>query len=828
MKPVNLKTEYVNNPCAVEVEKPRFSWTIEVDHMQSAYHIIAGGDVQLSEDNLFWDSGKVLSDENICIEYDGRPIPPDTTVYWKVAIWDEGGTRSQDSEAAFFSTGLCGNWIAKWIGMKEGILAVPLVRRDFSCNDSIKKATAYVYSPGWYVFYVNGTKADDRVLAPSHSKGDVSLLYDTYDILPLLAKGDNALGLMLGDGYNHNYSQFGWHWDGQKRAIVQVEIQYEDGRAERIATGEGWKYTFGPIVSSHIYNGENYDARLEIGGWNKPGFDDSGWYDAQILDLPTDKLVASIVPPIKVMKQIKPVKKFKADGVWIFDFGQNFAGWVRIKVKAGRGKKIILRHSENINEVGQPDTWTNRRAAATDTYIARSDETEIFEPSFTYHGFRYVEVLGIEPNIDDVTGCVIHSSFETVGSFSCSDSLINQIESNMLWGMKSNLVSFPTDCPQRDERTPCLMDSAVYEEAALMRFGMHGYYLSWLLQIRGDTGTPDWGGDQLSLCYHLYNHFGDVRVVCESYDFMATYIEANAERLEDGIIVQGYGDWCAPNLRNLYEDSSLSVSQTNTALFFYHLNLMAKMAQIIGKNDDAKKYADLAEEVKAGYNKAFFSGTSYSGGKQTPNVLALCLGLVPDNLIETVASSLANDIKKRGNHLDTGIYGTRFLLDALADNGHIDTAYEVLTSTGYPGFGFTISQGATTLWEQWSAYLVGMQSHNHAMFSGIGVSFFTRLVGIRNGGDAYKNIVIKPIIPAKLSSARGETETIRGTIKSAWSKECGKLRLEVTIPFGSSAMIYFPGALGADVRATCGASVGYEDGFYVYEVGGGRYCFEEM
>jgi len=255
---------------------------------------------------------------------------------------------------------------------------------------------------------------------------------------------------------------------------------------------------------------------------------------------------------------------------------------------------------------------------------------------------------------------------------------------------------------------------------------------------------------------------------------------------------------------------------------------MSKMANIIGKKEDAVKYAALAEEVKAGYNKAFFKKTCYSKGKQTPNVLALCFGLVPAHMVDIAVSSLVKDIKKRKNHLDTGIYGTRFLLDALADNGQIDTAFEILTSTGYPGFGFTIAQGATTLWEQWSAYMVGMQSHNHAMFSGIGVSFFTQLGGICNGGNAFKNIVIKPVIPSKLKSAQAETETIRGIVKSAWSKESGKLKLEVTIPYGSLAKIYFPAHEGADIKVNCGPGVGYEDGYYVYETGGGQYSFEVM
>ncbi|MBV9867611.1 MAG: family 78 glycoside hydrolase catalytic domain [Abitibacteriaceae bacterium] len=732
----------------------------------------------------------------------------------------------------------------------------PLFRKEFVSIKPVKRATAHVFGLGWYELYLNGVKADDRVLAPANTPYQRRKLYDTYDLTPLLKKGGNALGLWLGDGYRKsNYSRWGWSWDGLPGVLLQLDIVYADGSTARIVTDDSWRCKPSPITFNHIYDGETYDARLEQANWNKFGlFVDTPnaaqqlWQPVRATGVDYAALAPSTAPPIKVVQMIRPVGMFHpAPDRFVFDMGQNFAGWVRLRVHGPAGTSVVLRHSEEINpQTKRLEAWTNRNAKATDTYILKGVGRESHEPRFTYHGFRYVEVQGYPgtPTLDDVQGCVVHTAAPEVGHFHSSDPLLNQIQSNIQWGMSSNRMSIPTDCPQRDERTPCQMDSAAYEEAAMYNYDLHTYYLKWLDDIRGDTGQPDWGGDQVTLCWRLYQFYGDKDILAQSYNDLKHYLESHRRQVEDAsdpnyLFKSGFGDWCAPNPDG--EHNFSSVRETNTALYYHQLLTFAAIAQLLGRAADAAQYTALAGTVKDVFNREFWqAGTGqYSDGRQTTALLPLAFNLVPDAQKPRLTQNLLHNIQvDKNGHLDTGIYGTRYFMDVLSDLGDIDTAYTSLHQPTYPGFGYQIAQGATTLWEQWH-FKGGMQSHNHAMFSGIGASFYSRLGGISPKAPGYSAIMINPQLPHGLTFVETSFKTLLGTVQSNWRIENPpgttkpRFHLQVTVPPTAIAEVHLPTQDAAAITES-GAPlarhkevrlVGVQHNRIVLAIGSGTYDF---
>lgn len=741
----------------------------------------------------------------------------------------------------------------------------PLLRREFVLDKPVKRATAYVFGLGWYELYLNGSKADDRVLAPANTQYQRRKLYDTYDLTDRLKTGGNAIGLWLGDGYRTGkYSKWGWSWDGLPGALLQLNVVYQDGSTARIVTDASWTCCPSAITSNHIYNGEAYDARREQAGWAVSGFrpgsgsavpavadpsvaERSVWQPVRVTQLDYTQLAPNPAPPLQVAQVVRPVALLHpAADRYVFDMGQNFAGWVRLRVRGPAGTPVTLRHSENINRTtGMIDPWTNRNAGATDTYILKGAGLETYEPRFTYHGFRYVEVQGYPgtPTLDSVSGCVVHTVLKPAGQFRCSDPLLNQIQSNIRWGMASNLMSIPTDCPQRDERTPCQMDSAAYEEAAMDNYDLHAYYTKWLSDIRGDMGQPDWSGDQVTLCWHLYQHYGDAQILEQSYNDLKKYIDSHRRQVSDPsdanyLFKNGFGDWAAPSADGSYEHSFSSVRETNTALYYRHLSLFAQIAGLLGKAADAAQYTALASQVKDVFNREFWQADKgqYGDGRQTTALLPLSFGMVPETSRPRLVENLLHNIQvEKQGHLDTGIYGTRCFLEVLADLGAADTAYTALQQRTYPGYGFQIAQGATTLWEQWQ-FRGGMQSHNHAMFSGIGASFYTRLAGITPGAPGYTEIVINPQIPRGLTFVDASLQTVMGTVESNWSVEDrpgNRFHLKVTIPANATAEVHLPTTNAAAITESGTALsrhkdvrfVGVRDNRVVLAIGSGTYDF---
>ncbi|GAB1154275.1 glycoside hydrolase family 78 protein [Paenibacillus illinoisensis] len=668
----------------------------------------------------------------------------------------------------------------------------PLFRKTFDIPSSLLQARLRIYSIGWYELRINGVRADTRVLAPANTPYPCRMLYDTYDVTHLLHDGENALGVWLGNGYHFNYSRWGWKWNRDKAFIMQLDLRLEDGSTRTIITDESWSSAASPILVNDIYDGETYDARQMRLGWDESDFlEDGDWSMAVIADPTVGELEPNHQPPVIPFDPIQPVAMYNpVPGVNVYDFGQNMAGWVRIQVTGQSGSEVRLRYSELVDEQGNIDPWTNRNAKATDVYILNGEEGECYEPRFTYHGFRYVEVSG-ETGQLSIQAVPVHADVEQAGTFECSDQGINRLYSNIRWSYLNNLVSIPTDCCQRDERTPCLMDSAVVEEAGMHQFNMHRYYRKWLGDIEDSMTNPDWSGDKVSLPWHLYMHYNDLNTLRKSYPFMKDYIDHLNERWPDHEVKDGFGDWCPPN-DDGWENYFHEVELVNTSIYYKITSIVAETAAILDIHADRDYYTELAWQINHAFHRRWYSGEGvYGSGSQTAQLMPLALGMVPEEQRVFAVDRLVQAIAEKGGHLHTGIYGTRYLMDVLADHGHIDVALELLNKKEYPGFGYQIERGATTLWEQWSEK-GGMHSHDHAMFGGISTSFYTRLAGIRADSPGYERIRIEPVIPSKLDAVRASLRTAYGAIEVAWKKEHGCLHIQTVIPEGTAATLVLP------------------------------------
>jgi len=828
--PVELLCEYCVNPLGLQMSKPRFSWKLmhhERGRMQSAYQIL----VASSEENLdkdfgdIWDSGKVNSSQSVNVEYAGKPLESGKTYYWKVRWWDDKGQVSLWSRTAKFEMGLLKpeDWKAKWIGGGN------LLRKELTLHGKVKRARAYVSGLGYYELRINGCRVGDRKLDPGWTDYEKIVLYAVYDVTGHLREGRNAIGLMLGNGrYNvkpyrrRSQEQLPAHKHyGEPRAILQLMIEFSDGRQELIVTDEGWKVSKGPIIDDDIYDGEVYDARLEKDGWDLPGYDDSSWDNAKVMEPPGGTMFSQATfPPIRVVKKLQPVSiSNPKPNVYVVDFGQNFTGWVRLTVSGPRGTEVKLRYAELLNPDGTINTAPNRSAKATDIYILKGCGVEVYEPRFTYHGFRYVEVTGYPGvlSINDIEGRVVHTDVESIGGFSCSNQLINNIHKNVLWGQVSNLMSIPTDCPQRDERMGWMGDAQLSAEEAIYNFNMVNFYTKWLRDIKAaqsedgsvpDIAPPYWslypadpvyGAACVIIPWYLYLYYGDKRVLEENYDVMKRWVDFLTSKAENYILkFSKYGDWCPPG-----QIISLNTPGEIVSTLCYYENtlLLSKIAYVLGKHEDAKRYAELAEKIKDAFNKRYLREDYYATSEtsiysQTANAIALYLDIVPPDKRENVIKKLLNDIVvAHDNHLNTGIVGTRYLFDALTKCGYADVAYKIAAQTTYPSWGYMIREGATTIWERWE-YLAGsgMNSHNHIMFGSIDAWFYKALAGI-NADPLYpgfEKVVIKPHIVGDLTHVSASLRTIRGLIVSRWWRENGSLTLEVSIPVNSVGEIYVP------------------------------------
>lgn len=730
----------------------------------------------------------------------------------------------------------------------------PLLRHDFDLTRPVAKARAYVYGLGLYELSLNGSTADDRRLTNTSGQYENNLFYDTYDVTEAVREGSNAVGLTLANGYGARYNGYAWRYLGGKKARMLLEVTYTDGSTETVTTSDDWTWSTGPVVANDMYDGEVYDARAERRGWDKAGYDDASWLPVATVEGPDAPLVANPGPDRRVVKTLRPVSvKEPTEGVFVFDLGQNISGWTRLHVEGPAGSSVTMKTAEEVYSDGRLDTRTNRSAKATDTYVLKGGGSESWEPRFVYHGFRYVQVTGYPgtPTLDDLDGRVVQADVESTGSFESSDKLLNQIWENNRWAIRNNSMSTPTDTPVRDERTPPAMDVQAYKDAAIREFDMGPFYAKYLLDMPPGVGLPqdahksqypDMAGGQVSLAWTLYEQYGDVATLRSTYPVMKKFIDQNVADFPGYVWTAdtGLGDWCPPVHGDQANggmggpgagDCTSETLIVNNALWYQQTRDVAQAAEVLGNDADAAHFAEVADRIKDAFNEKFLNaaGDTYGSGRMTTSVLPLAFGMVPKANIDAVGDRLVRTVMTdNGGHLDTGIFGTRHLFDALKAVGRVDVAMTVLGKRSYPSFGFQIDNGATTPWEQWM-YDAGMITHDHAMFAGINASLYTGLGGIQSDGPAYSSTRISPEVPESLDWVRVKQDTVRGTVGSSWRRTDDGLVLDVTVPANTTAIVEVPtaGFGNGKVQAPAGAVAkgSTDDGRAVFAVGSGDYRF---
>lgn len=889
--PVNLKCEYLANPLGVVTPSPRFSWLIAADARNSTQ---ARCQIRVAtQENLLhegradmWDSGVLETDNNFNIPYEGKALQAGARYFWCARWWDNHGTASDWSSSAFFEMGVMNSqdWQAGWITKKEFVefdikRNEPIVkqlgpfrqafaayfRKEFSAAGQIKKARVHVCGLGYYELRINGGKVGDHVLDPAQTDYFKTALYATHDVTQMIRE-NNALGVMVGNGRHvKNY------FYPDPKLILQLHLDYENGRTELITTDETWKVSHGPLMENGIYFGEKYDARLEMPGWDAPQFDDVSWEQALVTTGP--ELAPQMMPPIRVMDTLRPMRIINpGPGRYVYDFGQNFSGWVKLSVRGPRGTEVTLRFAELIENDGNLNTFPNGNAEVTDTYILSGCGDEVYEPRFTYHGFRYVEVAGFPgvPTLKNLDGKFIHSDVSEAGDFHCSHQLINAIHRNTLWGQLCNLMSIPTDCAQRDERQGWMGDAQLAAEEAILNFDMAAFFTNYLRQIQlaqaDDGGLPDvvppywnmlrpadpaWGTAYITIAWYVYFYYGDTRILSQHFDSMRRYVDFLTAQSDNFIIrhLGKYGDWCPPGS---IIPKKTPVELTSTWYYYSDVFHLAKMAAVLGKRDEFTHLTHLTEEIKSAFNKEFLKDDQYAAHRvspvdiapnQTANALPLYLDMVPDDKIATIVEKLLLAVTRdQDYHLDTGIIGTRYLFDVLTRHHFEDVAFKIATQESYPSWGYMLAEGATTLWERWEKITGGgMNSHNHIMLGSVDAWFYKSVAGIRCLTPGWGRVEFRPIMVKDLNYATARLKTLRGEFFISWVKETSRLTMIIAAPVGVTAEIYLPrlwqhshiseGGTQLSTqkkRIATGGAVQFireEDRYFVFEAGSGYYQF---
>ena len=871
-----------SRPLGLETLHPRFSWILFSDEQgqrQTAYQlqISATEKILLDGADFLFDSGKQLSEQSTFVETEKLKPASRQRYYWRVRVWDKNDAVSEWSQPAWFEMGLLdeSDWSADWIsapplfdwqavdGRRKKIAKdeppempepAPIFRKEFSLAKKIKSARVYVSGLGYYELLLNGEKVGDRLLDPAFTRYDKRVLYSAYDVTENLRKGDNALGVMLGNGWYDMFSRGVWAfdhapWRADPTFILQLEVSFEDGSIERIVSDELWKCAPGPIIFSEIRQGEWHDARREHPGWASPKFDESAWFDVRPVRGPEGRLTATMMPATKIRQTFKPksIKEIKS-GVHIVDFGQNMAGFVRLQVSGKAGTTVKLKFGEQLTQNGLVDQSNIDGLVAstpfqTDKYILKGEGVEVWQPRFVYHGFQYVEIHGFpgKPTAENLTAVAVNTSFDPVGEFSCSNDLLNKIQHNTLWSYMNNYVGYPTDCPQR-EKNGWTGDAHLAAEAGLFNFETRTSYIKWMLDVADEqkpsgevaaiipTGGwgyywgngPAWDSAFLLIPWYVYLYTGDDWIIRENYEHMKRYVDfLTREKSEDGIVSWGLGDWCPAKTRTPSEI-------TSTAYYFVDVSLISKFAQLLDKTDDVQKYSELAETIRAAFVNKFVNSKTGAVGNDSQTALgcALYQGLVADDVSETMAARLAAKIEKNGCKLDFGILGSKYVPNALASNGRNDLVYAMLNHTEFPGYGFWIEQGATTLWENWE----GGASLNHIMFGDVSAWFYKNIGGIQPdpNNPGFKHFFVQPFFPVDLTWAKASYRSMYGLIKSEWSKKDGVVVLNIFMPVNTSATVELPKGRGRLCDAAQQPFVKIVDDADItrFDVSSGSYCFE--
>src|SRR4030042_1441831 len=843
LKVKDITVEHKKNPVGIDAQKPRLSWKLTGSGnniLQTAYSVRVAADQKFSSGKMIWQSGKINSDASVLQEYDGPALKSGQRYYWQVRVWDNRGKESKWSEAAYWEMGLLypSDWKARWIEMetdKNRYAPSPHFRKEFLISKTVTKAVVYVTSHGLYELHLNGEKVGAQVLTPGWTSYGKRLQYQVYDVTGKLVKGSNAIGAVLGDGWYRGTLAWGDNWAiyGKRLGLLmQMKITYSDGSEDLIITDETWKCNNdGAIRMNDLYNGETYDANKKLTGWNKPGYDEKNWDKVKIANY-TVPLVSAESVPVRKVEEIKPVRIFRTPGgSLVADMGQNMVCWIRIKVSGPQGSVVKIRHAEVLDKFGEFYTENLRSAKCELKYTLSGTGEEVYEPRFTFMGFRFIEVTGFPGNLtpDNITGIVVHSDMQPTGSYECSNTLLNQLQHNIIWVLKGNFVDVPTDCPQRDERLGWTGDAQAFSRTAAFNSDVAPFFTKWRKEVALDqkpggevpdvipdvlnrqdakTAQPSagWGDVAVIVPWTMYIVYGDKNLLETQYPSMKAWVEYIRKKAGDSYIWKGgskYGDWLFyhPPVNNHSEPDGFTEHDfISTAFFAYSANLLAKTARELGKTDDEKIYNELFRKIKSVFINEYVTPAGRVGtNSQTSYVLALMFDLLPDDLRPGSAKFLVNDIKSRRNHLSTGFLGTPFLCHVLTQNGYADVAYDLLLQETYPSWLYPVRMGATTIWERWDGQKTdstfqdaGMNSFNHYAYGAIGDWMYRVSAGIDLLKPGYKEILIQPHPVKKLEFSKASLESPYGTIASGWERKDGKVYFTVKIPANTNAKIILP------------------------------------
>lgn len=882
----DLRCEYRTDPLGVDVQRPRLSWALlgtpgKRDEHQKSFRILVASSAATLRTNRgdLWDSGTVESALQNNIPYAGRPLKPGQKCFWKVRV-----APGKWSRPASFEMGLLGNkeWTGNWIDDGKSNPAAegdfykedpaPLFRKEFSVHNSVARARLYISGLGYYEARLNGKPVGDHLLDPGWTRFDKRTNYSVYDVTAQIRRGDNCMGVMVGNGWYNPlplklFGSFNLRDHlptGRPRLIAQLEIEFRDGSKQTVSTDNTWKVGQGPILRNNVYLGEVYDARKELPGWDRPGFDDSTWRAAASPKEKVGTLVAQPQPPIRATSEWKARSVTEPKpGVYIYDLGVNFAGWVSLRLNVARGTSLTLRYGELLHPDGTLNPMTSvagqlkgyrqgttespggpgapEVALQSDTYIASGGE-ETYHPKFTFHGFRYVEITGLKKPlpIESVTAMRLNSDVEDAGTFDCSNPMLNQIQAMCRRTFKSNIFSVQSDCPHR-ERLGYGGDIVATSEAFMRNFDMAGFYEK-VVRDWADSALPDgmftdtapyigiqycgviWAMAHPLLIEQLHQYYGDTRIGSEQYEAAKRWLLLVERQYPDGIVKDGLSDH-----ESLTENPS---PELVTPMYYQCANLLARKAHRLGRSGDNKHFQRLAQKVKAAYRARFIDVSSgkVGPGTQTSQSFALYTGIAPESARGKILDYLVQNIHEHKDHLTTGILGTKFMLDVLSREGRADLAYKIVTQPDFPSWGWMLKNGATTLWEHWE-YSDNTYSHNHPMFGSVSQWMMGWLGGIQPAPDAvgFDRIVIQPQTPKGLDWVKTSYKSMRGKIESSWTRSGRNLKFEFSIPPNTSARIALPAESAGEISKVGRdiAKVGRSDGNRVeFTVGSGHYTFK--
>ena len=829
LTPDNLQCEYLVDPIGIDAQKPRFTWQIKSERqgvLQQEYRLYVGtnaAEVAAGKGNV-WDSGIVKSPVIPAVYY-GPELKPFTTYFWAVQIRDEKGQWSKLSPTASFETGMMeqDNWLGDWITdtYNYNVKSSPYFRREFETGKKIKSARAYIAVAGLYELYVNGERIGDHRLDPMYTRFDRRTLYVSYDVTNYLQTGENAFGVLLGNGWYNHHSTAVWYfdkapWRARPKFCMDVRIAYEDGTQEVIKTARDWKTSPSPIILNSIYTAEHYDARLEQPGWNKTGFDDSEWGNVLLTGVPSKNITAQALQPIRNVEEIPAKEMVKVNNrTYQYNFGRNIAGVCGISVSGPEGTVIRLQHAEQLDKNGHLDIkkidqhyrpTDESDPFQTDIFILKGNGTETFMPRFNYKGFQYVEVTADKPlqlTEESLTAYFMHSDVPPIGNVQTSNPMVDKIWQAANVSYLSNLFGYPTDCPQR-EKNGWTGDAHIAIETGLYNFDGITVYEKWLADHRDEqlpngvlpaiiptsgwgyhwANGPDWTSTIAIIPWNIYLFYGDSQLLKDCYDNIRRYVDHIDSISPTGITYWGLGDWIPVK-------SKTPLEFTSTAYYYADVIILAKTAKMLEKQADYEKYTALAEKIKSAFNAKYLNPDTgiYGSGFQTELSAALFWGLVPEEFKGKVAKNLAERVIADDTHVDVGLLGSKTIFNALSENGYADLAYEAASQETFPSWGWWIVNGATTLYESWD---LGASSLNHIMFGEISAWYYKGLGGIfpDESQPGFKNVILKPNFVSGLDRFECFHDGPYGRIVSSWHKTNGSLTYTVSIPPNSTATLF--------------------------------------